>query len=544
MRTSKRRDGREEGGGALARDSLVVGALVACIVIVWALFIASGLSEREDLRREAADDVSRMSQVVAEQTGGLFGEIKVYLGLMDAWLADNPGADPRVDPSFIRFVDNLRARARFRIDLRLVSVDDGLYYIPSVDLARPLAAVGDREYVRAQKDPATRGFYIAEPVQSRVTHIWGIPVSYPISSRNGGMAIIFAAVELPDLDSLYETIRPKPTGAITLIRTDGIVLCRAPFETAYNGKDISGEAAWLRHSEGLETSVSAIDGKRRLVSFRSIPGMPLVVSVSMEEASILGDWRRSMLERIAIMAAVTAIALVLGFRFIGNWKMLAASNRHVRSLNEELERKMDVINRQLEEKEVLIKETNHRVKNHMTQLISIIDLSAPPGSGEAFEAIKARISGYCVLYDKLSYQSDPSGQIEVAGYTRDLVARLIEVSSGQRPVVHCVKAEEGLAPAKTCSALGLILSELVMNSIKHSRCGDEVLSIDIEVGLNGDGRMRLAYSDNGEGFDFEAVRADPENEHIGMILIETMLSQYRGTISYSRDRGSRFEITM
>lgn len=544
MKTSTQRGGKADAGGTTTRDSLVVGILIACIAIVWVLFFVGGLSEREDLRKDAEDDVSRMSQIVAEQTGGLFGEIRVYLGLMDTWLADNPEVDPRTDPEFLRFVDTLRAHARFRVDLRLVSEDDGLFYIPSADLSSPLAPVGDREYVRAQKDPATRGFYIAEPVKSRVTNIWGIPISYPITRGNGGMAIIFAAVELPDLDTLYETIRPKPTGAITLIRADGVVLCRAPFEERYTGKDISGEAAWQRHSEGLETSVSAIDGKSRLVSFRSIPSLPLVVSVSLEESAVLGDWRKSMLERIAIMAVVTAIALTLGFRLIGNWKMLAASNRDVRTLNEELERKMDVINRQLEEKEVLIKETNHRVKNHMTQLISIIDLSTPPDAGEAFEAIKARIYGYCVLYDKLSYQSDPSGQIEVAGYTRDLVARLIEVSSGQRSVVHCVKVEEGLVPAKTCSALGLILSELVMNSIKHSHCGDAVLAIDIEVGRSGDGRMRVVYSDNGEGFDFEAVRADPENEHIGMILIETMLSQYRGTISYSRDRGSRFEITM
>jgi len=544
VKTQKRRGKGVDRYGVPGKDFLVVGLMIACIVVVWALFLASGLAEREDVRKRAADDVSRMSQIVAEQTGGLFGEIKVYLGLMDTWLSDNPGADPRTDPEFLHLVDNLRSHARCRVDLRLVSADDGLYYIPSADLHKPLASVGDREYVRAQKDPATRGYFIAEPVQSRVTRVWGIPISYPVSRLNAGMSIIFAAVEMPDLDTLYETVRPKPTGAITLIRTDGIVLCRAPYEEAYLGKDISGELAWQKHSEGLETSVSAIDGKRRLVSFRSIQGMPLVVSVSLEESAVFGDWREAMLARLAIMAVITAVVLVLGLRLMGNWKMLAASNRDVRTLNAELERKMDVINRQLEEKEVLIKETNHRVKNHMAQLISIIDLSAPPGSGDVFEAIKARISGYCVLYDKLSYQSDPSGQIEVAGYTRDLVARLIEVSSGQRPIVHGVKAEEGLAPAKTCSALGLILSELVMNSIKHSHCGDDVLAIDIEVGHSEDGRMRLVYSDNGEGFDFEAVRADPGNEHIGMILMETMLSQYHGTISYSREKGSRFEITM
>jgi two-component sensor histidine kinase len=52
------------------------------------------------------------------------------------------------------------------------------------------------------------------------------------------------------------------------------------------------------------------------------------------------------------------------------------------------------------------------------------------------------------------------------------------------------------------------------------------------------------YEDNGEGFDFEKVRSAPKDEHIGMILIDTMLSQYGGTIGYSGEKGSRFEIRM
>ena len=206
---------------------LLLGILAASVSLLWGVAVAGSLSEHRAAVLNAEDSLSRMTEVVLEQTGGLFGEVRVYLKLLDIWLQDNPGADPRTDPRFIRLVDSLRREGRIKIDLRLVSRDDGLFYIPSPDTSKALAQVGDREYARAQKDDATRGFYIAGPVLSRVTGIWGIPVSYPLTRGNAGMAVIFAAIELPTLNALYESARPKPDGSITLVRKEiGRASCR------------------------------------------------------------------------------------------------------------------------------------------------------------------------------------------------------------------------------------------------------------------------------------------------------------------------------
>ncbi|HRZ88752.1 MAG TPA: hypothetical protein P5117_04630, partial [Spirochaetia bacterium] len=99
---------------------LLLGILAASASLLWGVAVAGSLSEHRAAVLNAEDSLTRMTEVVLEQTGGLFGEVRVYLKLLDAWLQDNPEADPRTDPRFIRLVDSLRREGRIRIDLRLV----------------------------------------------------------------------------------------------------------------------------------------------------------------------------------------------------------------------------------------------------------------------------------------------------------------------------------------------------------------------------------------------------------------------------------------
>lgn len=528
---------------AIKRNPILMALVFASAAVIWGLAVAFGLSARSMMLRDAEDEVSRMSQVVAEQTAGLMEEIKVYLMLMDTWIQDNPGADPRTDPRFVHLIENLRNNARFRIDLRFVSEDDGLYYVPSKDSSKPLAMVGDREYVQVQKSPATRGFHIAGPVLSRVTNLWGIPISYPLTRHSSGLATIFAAVELPLLSELYESVRPKPDGAISLIRSDGVLLCRAPLVEKDMGRNLSLDPAWKEPSEGVQERRSVIDGKVKIVAYRSVSGFPLMVSVSVDRSRVEASWLRAIFGSLLLLAAATALILSMGVHLLRNWKLLASSDEEKGRLNIELSHNMEAVRRQLDEKELLIRETNHRVKNHMAQLVALIDLTEATGSKGVVEALRSRLHSYALLYEKLSYSSGAGGRLDLGDYVEDLSRRLIEVATSALQVSTRVEAEHAMVPARECSALGLILSELVTNSLKYAVPADGALALGIEVGFS-DGRIRLGYSDNGPGFDFESLRGGDVSSHVGMILIDTMLAQYGGSVSYSRDGGSRFEIVM
>jgi len=218
---------------------LVLILMVAAIFVTWAIGVIGGLAQRSDTLRRAEDDVFRMNQIIAEQTGSLFQEVRVSLQLLDSWIRDNPRADPRTDAQFIHLVENLRKEARTRIDVRLISETDGLFFIPSTDTTVPGSEVGDLEYVKVQKEPATRGYSIAGPIRNRELRVWGIPVSYPLTKHNAGMSIIVAIIDLPHRNQLYETIRPRPDGAITLLRKDGTILDRVPFDFRVMGASVA-----------------------------------------------------------------------------------------------------------------------------------------------------------------------------------------------------------------------------------------------------------------------------------------------------------------
>lgn len=522
---------------------LLLGILAASVSLLWGVAVAGSLSEHRAAVLNAEDSLTRMTEVVLEQTGGLFGEVRVYLKLLDAWLQDNPEADPRTDPRFIRLVDSLRREGRIRIDLRLVSRDDGLFYIPSPDTSKALAQVEDREYVRAQKDEATRGFYIAGPVLSRVTDIWGIPVSYPLTRGNAGMAILFAAIELPTLNELYESARPKPDGSITLVRKDGIILARAPFDAKEVGRNLAAERVWRDRREGFDRKVVAIDNAEKFVVLRALPDFPLEISVAQPVASALGPWRRETSLRFAILAIATAVMLVLYRRMLGNWRALTLSESNVRILNRELGDTVEEVRHQLAEKEAIIRETNHRVKNHLAQVVSLVRMTRMEESTPKMEALEARLEGYRLLYEKLSYKPGEGERLDAGDYLEDLLSRLVEVTPSDRPVTAAFHSEPLAVATKTCSALGLMLGELVTNSIKHAGPGEGGLRIECSVRADREG-LRMTYSDNGPGFDYPSADRSSIENHIGLILVESLVKQYEGTLTYRRDPGSRFEILL
>lgn len=313
--------------------------IIFILLTTWTTSIIFSLFQYNLTLRKAEDEVFRMNQIVTEQTGNLFREIRSYLQLLDEWLKNNPYSDPRTDPEFVNLVTTIKRSSRIQFDIRLVSKDGGLFYIPSKDTVKPLAIVGDREYVKAQKEPGTRGFYIAKPVLSRVTNLWGIPVSYPITRNNAGMAVIFAAIELPTLNELYETVRQKPDGGITLATLDGIILDRVPFDAGSMGLPIGGEMNHRDIPDGVSSIVSPIDNVKKIISFQKIQDMPLRVSTSIPEDEALSQWKFRMIILFGLLTLMSILIILSGFFLYKSWLKIIESEKNTKVLNDNLHAK-------------------------------------------------------------------------------------------------------------------------------------------------------------------------------------------------------------
>lgn len=315
----------------------LVATIVISLLVMWGTIAWFLLQSRaSDLAAEKRV-LERMVTAVEEQTSHLFGLVRLFLMASDLWFQKHPQADPRTDADYLKLVDLFRAQTGQRIDIRVVSEDGGLFYLPSQEspagaVPKPLALVPDRDYFQAQAPLQTRGLFIAKPVLSRVTGQWGLPISYPLHSKPHGIAVVFAAIENRMLEPPYEAARTKPSGTILLAHRDGTLLFRAPGSEKV-GQTLADGEIWRLHlprkdADVVQVDAPLVDGQPRLIAYAALRDFPLVVVASSTLADVLAAWQRRLHAALLLGTAMTALGLLVLWRLLGSLRALETKRRH------------------------------------------------------------------------------------------------------------------------------------------------------------------------------------------------------------------------
>jgi two-component system, sensor histidine kinase PdtaS len=211
----------------------------------------------------------------------------------------------------------------------------------------------------------------------------------------------------------------------------------------------------------------------------------------------------------------------------------------------ERKREEEKIKSSLREKEVLLKEIHHRVKNNLQIISSLLNLQSAhirdPRALEVFKEGQGRVRSMALIHEKL-YQSDDLARVDFSEYISNLAAYLFrsyEVNAGG--VRLNVEAEDVLLGVDTAIPCGLIINELVSNSLKHGFPGGKGGSIHITLRPEGPERLKLCVADDGvglpPGFD---VRDTPS---LGLQLVNTLARQLGGAVEVGGSAGAEFNIT-
>jgi len=324
----------ERGHFALHRWGLpaLVGGLLA---LLWALIIGVTLIQKQRLFDESQKELAQLNNAVAQHAAGLFKTVETDLRIIDHWLQANPNINPRSDARFIALVDELRRASGGLIDLRMVSTDGRLFYIPA-DTTRPPTDVSDRPYYRAHLEQGERKLYIDNPVLSRVNGKWGFPISWRLERPVSGILVVFAAIELDRLAALHEKMRLKPDGTIVFIRADGVSLSRTPIDHKLIGVDMR-DAPFFKTEYGVKKEGffvydgSITDGVERLISYERLSDYPVTVLVTRGVADIFRQFE----VRLRIILTVATVITLLALAF--TWAM-QRSQRALHGAQEELRR--------------------------------------------------------------------------------------------------------------------------------------------------------------------------------------------------------------
>jgi two-component sensor histidine kinase len=228
-------------------------------------------------------------------------------------------------------------------------------------------------------------------------------------------------------------------------------------------------------------------------------------------------------------------------------RLLSEAERSRMALLSVVEDKQDKENRiqaLLDEKELLLKETHHRIKNNMGTINSLLSLQAndqiDPAAKTVLDDAAQRLQSMMVLYDKL-YRSENYGELSVKEYLPALIAEIVGAFPIAVPVVTDIQVDDFTLSAKILSNIGIIMNELVANSMKYAFGSTERGLIHISAAVDGS-KVRFVYADDGAGLphtvDFE------HSTGFGLQLVQLLVRQIGGTIRIDREEGTRYVIEL
>jgi PAS domain S-box-containing protein len=206
----------------------------------------------------------------------------------------------------------------------------------------------------------------------------------------------------------------------------------------------------------------------------------------------------------------------------------------------------------LEEKEVLLKEIHHRVKNNLQIISSLLDLQSEPLEDlrnpqflQAIQQSRNRIRSMALIHENL-YQSGDLARIDVSEYSRDLVDYLLSTYGSQaRYITAHIHIESTLLPLcltmDSAVPIGLILTELISNALKHAFPPGKKGKILIAFYTETPAALTLEVSDNGIGMPRDLdIR---QSKTLGLELVTTLTRQVKGTMDVDGRDGTTVKIT-
>jgi len=228
------------------------------------------------------------------------------------------------------------------------------------------------------------------------------------------------------------------------------------------------------------------------------------------------------------------------------WRLFPAGNLFYASARDVTERKKmtDLIEGSLAEKETLLREIHHRVKNNLQLISGLLDMTRMRSSDDATNSvltdIMLKIQTMAQIHTRL-YESKQMGKISITGQFRDQVAALSNIFSHKGHEISCeISPEEVFLPVDQALPCALVVNEILSNAFKHAFKGLKQGKIEISA-IQDNGQIRITVRDNGIGLpvDFDISRSNS----LGLKLIRTLVQhQLKGTLTFKSQNGT--EISM
>lgn len=196
----------------------------------------------------------------------------------------------------------------------------------------------------------------------------------------------------------------------------------------------------------------------------------------------------------------------------------------------------------LEEKEILLKEVHHRIKNNMNTIKGLLTLqlyaTENPVVSAALKDAESRIQSIIMLYDRL-YCTDNYRELSVKAYLEPLASEVINSFPGTAAIRLDISIEDFILNVQTLTSIGIIMNEILTNSMKHAFTGRTEGLIRIRLWSEGP-EAHLTIEDDGNGIRETVDTRKPAG--FGMQLINMIVEQTGARIALQATSGTRYTL--
>jgi two-component sensor histidine kinase len=322
------------------------------------------------------------------------------------------------------------------------------------------------------------------------------------------------------LREMFSTERPGSFDIVNLPRL-GLALNHL----AKGGVDIVLLDLGLPDENGLET----VRRVRKLA-----PDVPLIVLTGRDDDAAVAEAMLEGAQDYLVKGQIETRALPRALRYaIERFRLLHKSAQ----INLELERRV-------QEKDLLLSEIHHRVKNSLQVVSSLLNLEAgrihDPAVNEMLQMTQNRIRSMAMIHQTL-YQSKDFAEVDFHAFLQSFVPTLIQSYSVFPDQIslnfHVAELQLPIDAAIPC---GLIVNELISNALKHAFPKGRAGKIDIDFSRARDGDVSLSVKDDGvglpAGFNFE------NSETLGVQLVSMLAGQLQGKVTIESQGGTGFQV--
>jgi two-component sensor histidine kinase/Flp pilus assembly protein TadD len=235
----------------------------------------------------------------------------------------------------------------------------------------------------------------------------------------------------------------------------------------------------------------------------------------------------------------------LAFLFWNQSRLKQKANALLQSKNEEIAQKSAALGRSLQEKEVLLREVHHRVKNNLQMVSSLLNLQASEVQNESVLASiregKNRVEAMSLIHENL-YQSDQLKDVDIAQYLEQLLGHLGDAFTQKGKSIKLNLAAQNIRfNIDTAIPLGLVINELVTNAYKYAFSEQDIGQIEVSIHPIANDTYELRIADNGKGMppDFEPKKSNS----LGLRLVNMLSTlQLKGNFEYRYQNGAEFKV--